>query len=294
MTRAVLAGVLLTAAIVTAAQAPVRPSFAGEWTPDPSRSSVTGGPLRVSAPAPAPAAVPAPAPTPNAGSGGTPRISEPRKIKDVPPAFPPNKLAAGVGGMVILSATIDKTGHVVDLDVVRSTPGFEEAAINAVSKWEYTPTLMNGEPIPVVMTVVVNFSLGRPGSPGATSAAASGRGSGRGGPPPSILIKQDQKTLKITRPTANGSETATYRFDGKDSKNRLSTGGAIDGNYTFASQWQGDSLVTKITFRGPQGPRESTETISIDKDTLVIRTVRPSAVANSDPIVQTQTFVRKP
>jgi TonB family protein len=289
MTRAVLAGVLLTAAIGTAAQAPIRPSFAGEWTPDPSRSGVTGGPLRVSGPAPAPAS--APGPTPTAVSGATPRISEPRKIKDVPPVYPPNKLTAGESGIVILSATIDKTGHVVDLDVVRSTPGFEEAAIKAVSKWEYTPTLLNGEPIPVVMSVVVTFNLGRPG---ASSAAASGRGSGRGSPPPSIVIKQDEKTLKITRQAGSGSETATYRFDGKDSKNHLSVGGATDGNYTFVSQWEGDSLVTKIAFRGPQGPRESTETISVDKDTLVIRTVRPSAFANGDPLVLTQTFVRKP
>jgi len=285
MTRAVLAGVLLTAAIGMAAQAPVRPSFAGEWTPDPSRSGVTGGPLRVSSPAPAPGA------TPTAGSGAAPRISEPRKTKDVPPVYPPSKQSAAESGIVILSATIDKTGHVVDLDVVRSTPGFEEAAIKAVSKWEYTPTLMNGEPIPIQMSVVVTFNIGRPGS---SSAVASGRGPGRGGPPPSITIKQDDKTLKITRTTANGSETATYRFDGKDSKNHLSVGPAVDGNYTYVSQWEGDSLVTKIAFRGSQGPRENTETISLDKDTLVIRTVRPGIVANSDPIVQTQTFVRKP
>ena len=284
MTRAALAGVLLTAAIgASAAQAPIRPNLAGEWTPDPSRSGVTGGPLRVSSPAPGP--------TPNATAGGAPRISEPTKIKDVRPDFPPNMLAAGVSGVVILAATIDKDGHVVDLDVVRSTPGFAEAAIKAVSKWEYTPTLLKGEPIPIVMTTVVTFNIGRPGGPGMSSAAAAGRG--RGGPPP-ISIKQDEKTLKITRQTGDGSETATYRFDGKDSKNRLSTGGAIDGNYTFVSQWQGDSLVTKIAFRGPRGPLGSTETISLDKDTLVIRTVRPSVVANGDPIVQTQTFVRKP
>jgi hypothetical protein len=118
-------------------------------------------------------------------------------------------------------------------------------------------------------------------------------GRGRGGPPP-ILIKQDDKTLKITRQVDGESETATYRFDGKDSKNRLSTGGSIDGSYTFVSQWEGDSLVTKVTYRGTQGPRESTETISTNKDTLVIRTVRPSAIANGDPIVQTQTFIKKP
>jgi TonB family protein len=287
MTRAALAGVLLAAAIGSgAAQAPARPNFAGEWTLDPSRSGVIGGPLRVSSSSPAS--------TPTAASGGAPRIVEPQKTKDVRPTYPPNKLTAAVGGMVILSATIDKGGHVVDLDVMRSTPGFAEAAITAVSKWEYTPTVLNGEPIPVVMTVVVTFNIGRPGGAGASALPASGRGPGpgRGGPPP-VSIKQDDKTLKITRQVDDESETATYRFDGKDSKNHLSTGGSIDGSYTYASQWEGDSLVTQVAYRGTQGPRESTETISIDKDTLVIRTVRPSAIANGDPIVQTQTFVRK-
>ena len=35
----------------------------------------------------------------------------------------------------------------------------DDAAINAVRQWEYTPTLLNGVPIRVVMTVTVNFTL---------------------------------------------------------------------------------------------------------------------------------------
>jgi protein TonB len=35
----------------------------------------------------------------------------------------------------------------------------DQAAIDAVMQWEYTPTLLNGVPVPVIMTVTVNFSL---------------------------------------------------------------------------------------------------------------------------------------
>jgi TonB family protein len=122
-------------------------------------------------------------------------------------------LAAGVGGMVILSATIDKTGHVVDLDVVRSTPGFEEAAIKAVSKWEYTPTLMNGEPIPVVMSVVVTFNLGRPGAPVQRRARRPRSGPGR---PAAVNLDQaGREDAQDHAAKGRPSETATYGSMGK-------------------------------------------------------------------------------
>ena len=46
-----------------------------------------------------------------------------------------------------------------DVNVLRSVPLLDEAAIAAVRQWQYTPTLLNGVPVPVIMTVTVNFSL---------------------------------------------------------------------------------------------------------------------------------------
>ena len=43
--------------------------------------------------------------------------------------------------------------------VLRSIPGLDQAAIDAVQQWEYSPTLLNGVPTPVIMTVTVQFSL---------------------------------------------------------------------------------------------------------------------------------------
>jgi protein TonB len=43
--------------------------------------------------------------------------------------------------------------------VLRSVPLLDQAALDAVRQWEYEPTLLNGVPVPVIMTVTVNFTL---------------------------------------------------------------------------------------------------------------------------------------
>jgi protein TonB len=87
------------------------------------------------------------------------RIQAPRKIKDVKPAYPPIAEAARVQGIVILEATIGADGRVTDARVIRSIPLLDAAALDAVRQWEFTPTLLNGDPTPIVMTVTVNFTL---------------------------------------------------------------------------------------------------------------------------------------
>jgi len=84
-------------------------------------------------------------------------IREPKKIRDVKPAYPPEALAAGVSGVVMLEATIGKDGSVTDARILRSIAGLNEAALSAVREWRYTPTLLNGQPVEVIMTVTVNF-----------------------------------------------------------------------------------------------------------------------------------------
>ena len=86
-------------------------------------------------------------------------ISPPTKTKDVAPIYPEVARAARVQGTVILEATIDPTGAVTEVDVLRSVLLLDDAAVAAVRQWQYTPTLLNGMPVPVIMTVTVNFSL---------------------------------------------------------------------------------------------------------------------------------------
>jgi protein TonB len=86
-------------------------------------------------------------------------VHEPRKLLDVAPAYPDLAVKAHVEGLVIIEATIDERGRVVDARVLRGVPMLDEAALEAVRKWVYTPTLLGGIPTAVVMTVTVNFRL---------------------------------------------------------------------------------------------------------------------------------------
>jgi protein TonB len=108
---------------------------------------------------------PAPRSAIDAASAGAVRvggdISEPKKIKDVKPAYPEIAQNAMVQGIVILEILVDQEGRVAEAKVLRSIPLLDQAAIDAVTQWQYMPTLLNGAPVPVVMTVTVNFSLGR-------------------------------------------------------------------------------------------------------------------------------------
>lgn len=86
-------------------------------------------------------------------------IRPPTKTKDARPVYPDDARAARVQGVVILEATIDADGRVAQACVLRSVPFLDAAAVDAVRQWEFTPTLLNGVPVPVVMTVTVNFTL---------------------------------------------------------------------------------------------------------------------------------------
>jgi protein TonB len=87
-------------------------------------------------------------------------IRAPAKIRNVQPEYPLIAQSARVQGIVILEATIGKTGKVEHVRVLRSIPLLDQAAIDAVRQWEYEPTRLNGLPVPVIMTVTVNFTLG--------------------------------------------------------------------------------------------------------------------------------------
>ena len=87
------------------------------------------------------------------------QIKEPKKLKNVNPVYPDIAKQARVQGVVILECTISPQGRVTDVKVLRGIPLLDAAAQEAVKQWVYTPTLLNGVPVPVIMTVTVNFRL---------------------------------------------------------------------------------------------------------------------------------------
>ena len=101
----------------------------------------------------------APAPPPQKAIRVGGQIKQPKKLKDVAPVYPDIAKQARVQGIVILEAIIDPQGSVTNVRVLRSIPLLDNAAIAAVKQWRYEPTLLNGVPVPIVMTVTVNFSL---------------------------------------------------------------------------------------------------------------------------------------
>ena len=88
-------------------------------------------------------------------------VRAPRKILDVAAVYPPLARMAQIEGVVILEATIDPRGHVQNATILRSQPMFDDAALAAVRQWVYTPTLLNGVPTPIIMTVTVTFRISR-------------------------------------------------------------------------------------------------------------------------------------
>ena len=86
-------------------------------------------------------------------------IKAPAKTLDVRPVYPAIAQSARVSGIVIVEARIGVDGSVEALQVLRSIPLLDQAALDAVSQWKFVPTLLNGAPTPVIMTVTVNFTL---------------------------------------------------------------------------------------------------------------------------------------
>jgi TonB family protein len=88
-------------------------------------------------------------------------IRAPSKVKDVKPVFPPAMRAAGREGVVPIEATIGVDGSVSSVRVLSAQvhPDFVLAAVDAVRQWRFTPTLLNGAPVEVKITVSVTFDL---------------------------------------------------------------------------------------------------------------------------------------
>lgn len=108
------------------------------------------------------AVAPARAPEPPARVGPI-RAAElpvaPVKIVDVRPVYPEIARAAHVDGTVTLECVIDTSGLVTNIHVISSVPLLDRAAVEAVRQWRYRPSLYNGRPVSVLMTVTVRFVI---------------------------------------------------------------------------------------------------------------------------------------
>ncbi len=88
-------------------------------------------------------------------------IEAAKLVTKVQPVYPESAKSAGVQGTVVLHAVIGLDGKPLSLRIMNSQvdPDLARSAVEAVSQWRYTPTLLNGDPIEVDTTITVNYSL---------------------------------------------------------------------------------------------------------------------------------------
>lgn len=120
---------------------------------------VVGG-LPLDAPPPPPPPPPVQAPPEPRGPvriGGA--VSAPELLRRVNPEYPALAQRAFVQGVVVLEATVNEQGRVIDVRVLRPIPLLNEAALAAVRQWQYRPLLLNGRAAPFIVTVTLTFNL---------------------------------------------------------------------------------------------------------------------------------------
>jgi protein TonB len=84
----------------------------------------------------------------------------PEVVKIVQPKYPDLAMRAGVEGVVYVKAWVDKEGKVRKTLIVKSDAEvLNQAAMDAVQQWLFTPAIMNKGPVSVWITVPVRFRL---------------------------------------------------------------------------------------------------------------------------------------
>jgi periplasmic protein TonB len=116
---------------------------------------VIGGALSAAAPPPPP--LPKPAAPKRIRVGG--QVESAKLIFQPKPEYPLLAKMARIQGAVRLEAIISKDGTIQDLKVLSGHPLLVKSALEAVQRWRYQPTLLNGEPVEVVTEIDVNFTL---------------------------------------------------------------------------------------------------------------------------------------
>lgn len=86
-------------------------------------------------------------------------VKPPVKIKDVKPEYPRIAMDRRIQGVVLIEATIGTDGKVKETKVIRPLLLLTDAAVAAVKGFEFKPTVIDGKPVQVIMTIPVNFVL---------------------------------------------------------------------------------------------------------------------------------------
>jgi protein TonB len=92
------------------------------------------------------------------GSG----ITLPTVLREVKPAYTADAMRAKVQGSVWLECIVMPDGSVGEVKVTRSLDpifGLDQEAIKAAKLWRFRPGMRQGEPVPVIITIELTFTL---------------------------------------------------------------------------------------------------------------------------------------
>jgi len=84
-------------------------------------------------------------------------LKPPRLVSSVEPVYPAMARNAGIEGDVVIDTAIDQKGNITSARVVSGPPMLRQAALDALRQWKYAPSMLNGEPVPVQVTVRIKF-----------------------------------------------------------------------------------------------------------------------------------------
>ena len=82
-----------------------------------------------------------------------------RMISSVPPIYPAMAKSQHVAGDVRVDALVDANGRVITMKVVAGPSLLHQAAMDALRQWKYQPATLNGKPVPMHLTVTIQFRL---------------------------------------------------------------------------------------------------------------------------------------
>jgi len=105
-----------------------------------------------------------PPPTPPGVFRSGPGVTIPRLLKNVKPQYTADAMRAKIQGSVLVECVVKTDGTVGDVKVIRSldaTYGLDQEAIKAAKQWMFAPGTTNGEPVPVMVSIELTFTLGK-------------------------------------------------------------------------------------------------------------------------------------
>jgi TonB family protein len=86
-------------------------------------------------------------------------ITLPQVVKETKPQYTTTAMRAGIQGTVEVEAVVDIDGNISDARVFRPLHAeLDEQALNAVREWKFVPGVMDGKPVPVLVTIELTFT----------------------------------------------------------------------------------------------------------------------------------------